>query len=93
MVLDESLETKWDLFSLLGKPEPMGLSLDLVLDGYTDRGVGVGFDIGYSANRTNADLDLYFLSDAGEQKTTSGIKMSGTSTTNVALPSYQARQN
>ncbi|MBT4523924.1 MAG: hypothetical protein HOC21_03265 [Phycisphaerae bacterium] len=72
----QSLETKWDLFSLLGKPEPMGLSLDLVLDGYTDRGVGVGFDIGYSANRTNADLDLYFLSDAGEQRTTSGIKMS-----------------
>lgn len=71
----ETMETTWDLFTLLGKPQPSGLSLDLQLDGFTERGVGVGLNTDISSNGTEAALDLYFLADAGEQKTASGRTM------------------
>ncbi len=69
------IETTWDLFTLLGKPQPSGLSLDLQLDGYTSHGVGIGLNADYNRDGTEADLDLYFLTDAGDQKTSSGRTM------------------
>ncbi len=69
------LETEWDLFTLLGVQQPKGLKADLRLDGYKARGAGVGLDIGYAFGNHDGDLDLYFLSDAGMQKTSSGVEM------------------
>ncbi len=69
------LETQWDLFTLLGIQQPKGLRTDLRLDGYKSRGAGVGLDIDYAFGNNNGDIDLYFLSDAGSQKTSSGIQM------------------
>ncbi len=69
------LETQWDLFTLLGIQQPKGLRTDLRLDGYKSRGAGVGLDIDYAFGNNNGDIDLYFLSDAGKQKTSSGIEM------------------
>lgn len=69
------MESKWDVFTLLGKPQPAGLSLDLQLDGYVDRGVGVGLEVEYAQGGSKYELDTYFLADAGVQKTSSGIEM------------------
>jgi hypothetical protein len=69
------LETEWDLFTLLGVQEPRGIGVDLRLDAYKSRGAGIGLDTRYALNTHVGTLDTYFLSDAGEQKTSSGIKM------------------
>lgn len=67
-----TLETRWDLFSLLGVEEPEGLSTDLLIDGFEERGVGVGLKFGYRDGSSLGNLDLYLLSDSGTQKTASG---------------------
>jgi hypothetical protein len=69
------METKWDVFTLLGKSQPAGLSLDLQLDGYASRGVGVGLEVDYVQSGSTYELDTYFLADAGVQKTSSGREM------------------
>jgi len=69
------LETEWDLFTLLGVQQPKGIRADLRLDGYKERGAGVGLDIGYTFGNHDGDIDMYFLADAGKQKTSSGIEM------------------
>ncbi len=69
------LETQWDLFTLLGIQQPTGLGIDLKLDGYKTRGAGVGLDTHYIFDNHKGELDTYFLSDAGSQKTSSGIEM------------------
>ena len=69
------LETEWDLFTLLGIQQPKGLRADLRLDGYKARGAGIGLDVGYAFGNNNGDVDMYFLADAGKQKTSSGIQM------------------
>lgn len=69
------LETEWDLFTLLGVRQPNGIGVDLKLDGYKARGAGVGLDVDYALGNSRGELDLYFLSDSGTQKTSSGTKM------------------
>ena len=69
------LETEWDLFTLLGVQQPAGLGIDLKLDGYKARGAGVGLDAHYNFDNHKGELDTYFLSDAGSQKTSSGVEM------------------
>jgi hypothetical protein len=69
------IETRWDLFSLLGKEEPEGISTDLRIDGYEDRGAGVGIDFTYQVGSSLGSLEMYLLSDSGTQKTNSGRKL------------------
>ena len=69
------IETEWDLFTLLGVQPPKGLAIDLRLDGYKSRGAGVGLDVDYVFGNHEGELDMYFLSDSGKQKTSSGIEM------------------
>ena len=66
------IETSWNLDTLLGYESPKGLKTELHLDAYTNRGVGVGFDSQYQLGRNKGIFDIYFLSDSGEQKTSSG---------------------
>ncbi len=67
-----AIETRWDLYTLLGKDEPSGISADLNIDGYSKRGVGAGLDFEYKVNKHAGSLDLYLLSDSGTEKTISG---------------------
>ena len=68
------IETKWDVFSLLGKPPPNGVEGDLLIDGYTERGLGVGLDFKYDFGQNSGVLNSYLLMDSGTQKTLSGIE-------------------
>ncbi len=71
----QMFETKWKLFSLLGVREPTGVSADLLLDYYTARGIGVGTDFKYRFGENVGLLNLYLMSDSGEEKTSSGRKI------------------
>ena len=68
------IETKWDLFSLLGKPAPGGVDVDLHLNEYTQRGIGVGLDFNYNFGESTGLFDAYFQSDSHTQRTLSGIE-------------------
>jgi len=68
------IETKWDLFSLLGKPTPQGIDSDLLIDVYTQRGVGVGLDFKYDFGESTGLFNTYLLADSNTQKTMSGIE-------------------
>jgi len=68
------IETKWDLFTLLGEPTPEGLSGDVRIDGYTERGVGIGLDFKYDFGESKGLFSSYLLSDSNTQKTISGIE-------------------
>lgn len=70
------IETQWDLFTLLGVKQPKGFAVDLRLDGYKERGAGIGVDVEYVFGSHKGTFDSYLLSDSGTQKTNSGKKMS-----------------
>lgn len=67
------IETKWDLFSLLGKPTPENIDGDIRIDGYSDRGIGVGLEFNYDFGESNGLFNSYLLSDSNTQKTSSGV--------------------
>ena len=50
------IETKWDLFSLLGKPTPEQFDGDVRIDGYSDRGIGVGLEFNYDFGRKQRNI-------------------------------------
>ena len=68
------LETRWDLFSLLGKPTPSGVDADLHLNGYTERGLGIGLDFKYDFGESSGLFNTYLQTDTNTQKTLSGIE-------------------
>jgi len=74
-MLGSFLRTEWDLFTLWGIKNPEGISTDINIDGFEKRGVGIGLDTHYALADHTGHLDMYFLADSGEQKTSSGIKM------------------
>ena len=67
------VQTKWDLFTLVGVHKPSGLSMDLSLDTFSKRGVGAGLEIDYVYGKNNGKLDVYLMTDSSTQKTVSGI--------------------
>ncbi len=69
------IETRWDLFALLGIRPPSGLEGDLLVDGYTARGAGVGTRLRWSdLGGDSWAADLYGLYEsAGQDKTDAGI--------------------
>ncbi|MCH2148837.1 MAG: hypothetical protein MK095_05325 [Phycisphaerales bacterium] len=69
------LETTWDLYSLLGTPAPDGWDMAIDIDGYTKRGVGLGYDFTIQNSENSMALDLYGLKDSGTQRTDTGLSM------------------
>ncbi len=70
-----AIETRWDLYTLLGRDAPAGVSADLNIDGYSKRGMGAGLNFEYNVNKQIGSLDLYLLSDSGTEQTSSGRKI------------------
>ena len=62
------IKTRWDVFSLLDKEPPDGLDASLHVDGYTDRGAGIGLETEYDVPSSFGMLDGYFLYDEGEDE-------------------------
>ena len=60
--------TTWDLFRMLGIPEPDWVAADLLIDGFLERGPAVGLDLdlaGIGGVSGNGEIDLYGLYDFG----------------------------
>jgi hypothetical protein len=68
------IETKWDLYKLSGMDKPEGVDADIRIDGYTERGVGVGLDFTYDFTESKGLFNAYLLADSNRQKTLSGIE-------------------
>jgi lipopolysaccharide assembly outer membrane protein LptD (OstA) len=66
------IRTKWDAFSLLGREKPDGVDAELRADGFTKRGPGGGLLVNYDRAAINGAVDLYYLHDDGEDRTSSG---------------------
>jgi lipopolysaccharide assembly outer membrane protein LptD (OstA) len=62
------INTEWDLFGLLGTEAPEGVDGTLLVDGYTNRGAGVGVGLDYDVPRAFGEFDGYFLYDTGEDE-------------------------
>ena len=69
------VETTWDLYSLLGTPPPSGWDMTLDIDGYSKRGVGLGYDFTIEQADNTMALDLYGMKDSGTQRTDTGLSM------------------
>jgi len=68
------IETRWDLIALLGVEAPEELAADLEIDGFTERGPGLGTKLRWQDQTSLAGLDLYGLySSAGQDITDAGI--------------------
>jgi hypothetical protein len=67
------LNTRWDLWSLLGEERPAEVErTDLVVDGFTDRGAALGIDHRYAGPHGTGALDLYGMHDNGIDRTSGG---------------------
>ncbi|MHC4709691.1 MAG: LPS assembly protein LptD, partial [Planctomycetota bacterium] len=66
------IRTKWNAFTLLGKEKPAGVDAELRIDGFTKRGPGGGIFVTYDRAAINGAVDLYYLHDEGEDRTSSG---------------------
>lgn len=63
------LATKWDLFSLMGRPQPQGVDLTGQLDFRGERGSAVGVNFEYDLPRMFGEFDGYLLPyDQGEDR-------------------------
>lgn len=63
-----SLETKWDLFKVAGQKKPESVrDADLLVDMYTDRGVGVGVDSEYENDVSFGLMRGYFIYDLAKR--------------------------
>ncbi|MHC4082243.1 MAG: LPS assembly protein LptD [Planctomycetota bacterium] len=66
------VRTKWNAFALMGKEKPPGVDAELRVDGFTKRGPGGGIFLTYDRAAINGAVDLYYLHDEGEDRTSSG---------------------
>jgi hypothetical protein len=61
-------ETSWDLFALMNTAAPKGVNAQLLVDGYTDRGPGVGVESDYDVPSAFGEFNAYYLYDTGEDE-------------------------
>ena len=66
------IRTSWDLFTLIGAKAPDRVEADLKLDGFSERGPGVGSLFKYDLGDSYGRVDLYGLYDTGTDRTSSG---------------------
>jgi len=70
------LQTRWDLFGLTGIAAPDRVDLDLLVDGWLRRGVGVGLDSAWAgADQRGAFFGYFLPSDGGEDVLASGTRI------------------
>ena len=62
------VQSRWDLFGLLGAETPQGLDADLLLDGRSKRGPAVGINTTYDVPKAYGLFESYFLYDKGEDE-------------------------
>lgn len=60
------VETRWDLFSLMGLEHQKGVDTSLKLDHFSERGPAVGVDAKYERDRYFGLLRSYLIDDGGE---------------------------
>ncbi len=71
-----AIKTSWDLFSLTGLPRPDELSVDILADGYFDRGAALGTDINWNTGDAFGSFFAYTLiEDNGADELTSGAEV------------------
>ena len=66
------VRTRWDFPALLGLAPPEGLDAELLLDGYTTRGVAVGADLRWSTANAEGSILGYTIFDQGEDHLSTG---------------------
>lgn len=70
------ITTAWDAYGLLGLDPGRDTSIDLLLDAYFERGLGIGLDVDWGTERTSGGLFAYALpDDTGEDLTSSGVRL------------------
>lgn len=67
--------TEWDLYTLLGVDRRPGERADLLIDGYIERGVGLGTEIGWDDQDGRGELFAYWIYDNGTDEFTSGAEI------------------
>ncbi len=72
---DPALLTRWDLLALLGVDDLPGLDIDLLLDGYFERGPGVGLDATWGARDAQGAAFGYYIHDEGVDELASGAEV------------------
>lgn len=72
---DPIVRTTWDLYTLLGLDSAPGNEALLLLDGYFDRGLGVGGDARWSREDLLGSAYGYFIHDNGTDRLTSGAEI------------------
>ncbi len=60
------METKWNLYNLLGLETPKGFDSTLALDYYSERGPAIGVDAKYERDTYMGLMRSYLISDSGE---------------------------
>ena len=69
------IQTTWNLFGLAGIDAPEGLTADLLLDYFFDRGPGIGGDIEWARSNMRGSIFAYTLpSDSGTDVFSTGAK-------------------
>lgn len=72
-IFGTQIQTRWDLFQLLGKEEPRGTKTDLLLDYHSDRGPAFGLETEYErmnlwglSGRNDGSFLGYYVNDSGK---------------------------
>lgn len=66
------VRTVWDMYTILGLDAPKGNRWDLLIDGYLDRGPGVGTDLRFTRTDIDASALAYYIHDVGKDHLSSG---------------------
>jgi len=73
---DVMIGTRWDLFTIFNRDAPEGSKLDLLLDGYFDRGPAAGLDAEWEREDMTGDSLSYYIYDNGTDLLSSGARIS-----------------
>jgi hypothetical protein len=72
---DNLIETRWDLFTLLGLDQPEGNRAELLADGYFERGPAGGVDLDWTRRDMRGSLFGYSIWDNGKDRLSSGASI------------------
>lgn len=69
---DNVVRTTWDMYTLFGVDAAAGNEFEMRVDGYFERGIGVGPEINWQNDAMDGALTGYFIHDNGTDHLTSG---------------------